>query len=227
MKMIRVASVFVVALFLLTSGVVEAGKPINRPERAVVGQGRDVVVVPNLDDAVRVGGSRIWAHSISIENAFFLKPHFAAFNLRAGDALVVRSATGHVVETITGRGPKDMGSFWGLSARGEELHLELHLKNDYAVAPFRIDKVLVGDVDPFGPSTDSPEDICAPPDFDDAVCYDNDPGKWANVMASVGLMNVGSNPTTGLWCSGSNVSIRTTRAQQRSLHRKPGRLRLH
>ena len=206
MKMVRFASVLVFALFLLASGTVEAGKLINRPERAVVGQGRDIVVVPDLDDAVRVGGSRIWAHSITIDKAYFLKPHFAAFNLRAGDALVVRSATGHVVETITGRGPKDMGSFWGLSARGEELHLELHLTHEYSTAPFRIDKVLVGDVDPFGSSTGGPEDICQPPDFEDAVCYQTDAGKWANVIASVGLMNVGSNPTTGLWCSGANVS---------------------
>ena len=206
MQKFRFASVLVVALFLLVAGSAEAGKPINRPERAVVAQGRDMVVVPDLDGALRVGGSRIWSHSITIKDAFFLKPHFTAFNLRAGDSLVVRSATGHVVETISSRGPKDMGTFWGLSARGEELHLEFHFSHDYAVAPFRIDKVLVGDVDPFAGSAEAPESICQPPDFEDAICYQSDTGKWNNVMASVGLMNVGGSATTGLWCSGANVS---------------------
>ena len=64
MKVIRVAGVFVVALLLLASGAVEAGKPINRPERAVVGQGRDLVVVPDLDDAVRVGGRTLQVHGL-------------------------------------------------------------------------------------------------------------------------------------------------------------------
>jgi hypothetical protein len=98
-----------------------------------------------------------------------------------------------------------MGTFWGLSARGDELHIELHLGHEYDRPPFTVDKLIVGDVDPFG-GGDDPESICTPADFEDVICYDDDPGKWANVMASVGVMNVGSNPVSGLWCSGSNVS---------------------
>ncbi|MCU0304371.1 MAG: serine protease [Thermoanaerobaculales bacterium] len=197
------ALIAVVALALLAAPA-EAGKPLNRPERAVVGHGQELVVVPDLDRAVRVGDVRIWGEAIHVKDASFLKPHFAAVNLRAGDTLVVRSATGHVVETITGRGPKDLGSFWGLSARGEELHLELQLRHAYPNPPFRIDRLIVGDVDPLAGS--GPESICPPEDFEDVICYQSDAGKWANVQASVGLMNVGSNPTSGLWCSGSNVS---------------------
>jgi len=206
MKCVITVGVIIIACCALVVIPAEAGKSIDRPERSTVGHGVDLEVVPDLDRAVRVGGSRIWSDSVVIKDAFFLKPHFVGVNLRAGDELIVRSATGHVVETITGRGPKGMGSFWGLSARGEELYFELHLRSDYTEPPFRIDQLIVGDIDPLAGSNSGPESICPPGDFEDVVCYDSDAGKWANVMASVGVMTVGSTPTSGLWCSGSNVS---------------------
>ena len=43
-----------------------------------------------------------------------------------------------------------------------------------------VDEVIVGNVDPFG----TPESVCGAWDFEDAVCYQSDAGKWANVMAS-------------------------------------------
>jgi len=205
MKIFKIVGTLVIASLFIAPGVMEAGKPINTAEREVVGQGRDLEIVPDLDRAVPVGATKIWAEDIHIDGAFFLKPHFAAVNLRAGDAIVVRSATGRAVETITGRGPKDMGSFWGLSAQGEDLFLEFQFSHDYLVSPFRIDKVVVGDIDPFA-SGGNPENVCGSPDFEDVVCYQGESSKWANVMASVGVMNVGSTPTVGLWCSGSNVS---------------------
>jgi len=72
--------------------------------------------------------------------------------------------------------------------------------------PYSIDQVIVGDVDLLSGGDDFSESICAPGDFEDVICHDGDADKWATVMASVGVMSVGSNPTTGLWCSGSNVS---------------------
>ncbi len=185
---------------------VEAGKPLPSPERNVVGYGQDLVIVPDLGDGVRLGGELVWSEIVQIKEATFLKPHIVDLNLREGDSLVLRSQSGRVVEVLTGRGPNDLGSFWALSAFGEILHLELHLSHGYAKAPFTIDQVIVGDVDLFGTGDEQGESICAPADFEDVVCYDGDPGKWATVMASVGVMSVGSNPTTGVWCSGSNVS---------------------
>jgi hypothetical protein len=206
MKAARLSGLLAVLALLAVTLPAHAGKPISRIEPTVIGHGRDLVIVPDLNRAVRVGSVRVWTDTVLVEDAFFLKPHFVGLNLRAGDALLVRSATGHVVETITGRGPKGMGSFWGLSAQGQELQLELRIGHEYTAPPFRIDTIIVGDVDPFASSGDEPESICPPADFEDAICYQSDSGKWANVMASVGVMNVGSNPTTGLWCSGSNVS---------------------
>lgn len=179
---------------------VAVGADVPRP--AVIGHGQELVVIPDLSSAGSVDGGRIWSRVVTIEGAAFLKPHFVGLDLREGDQLVVRSRTGHVVEVLEGRGPKDQGTFWGLSAFGDELHVELRFAADYARPPFEIDEVIVGDVNPFG----GPESVCGAWDFEDVICYQSDPGKWANVMASVGVMSVGSNPTTGLWCSGSNVS---------------------
>jgi V8-like Glu-specific endopeptidase len=190
---------YVLAVCILASAAVVGA---DVPSPAVVGHGQELSVIPDLSSSSLVDGERIWSRAVTIEGATFLKPHFVGLDLRDGDQLVVRSKTGHVVEILEGRGPKGQGTFWGLSAFGDELHIELRFAADYALPPFEIDEVIVGDIDPM----DSPESICWPPDFEDVICYDNDPGKWANVMASVGVMSVGSNPTTGLWCSGSNVS---------------------
>jgi len=205
MKIQSTLCVLAIAFLFIAVGAAEAGKAVDAPERAVVGQTRDLQLVPDLDRAVLVGATWIWGDTIHIQDAFFLKPHFAAVNLRAGDAIVVRSASGKIVETITSRGPKDMGSFWGLSARGEDLHLEFQFTHDYAVAPFRVDKVMVGDADPFGQGGNT-KSICGAQDFEDVICYDGDAEKWQTILASVGIMTVGSNPSTGLWCSGVNVS---------------------
>ncbi len=195
-----------VVVSLVVGVTVEAGKPLPSPEKNIVGHGQDLVIVPDLGDGVRMGGELLWSDMVQIKDATFLKAHIVDLNLRPGDTLILRSQSGRVVEVLTGRGPNDLGSFWALSAFGEILHLELHLSHDYDNAPFTIDQVIVGDVDVFSSGDDQSESICSPDDFEDVVCYDGDAGKWATVMASVGVMSVGSNPTTGVWCSGSNVS---------------------
>lgn len=199
-----VVASFVALLFPAASGL--ATNPLDRPERKVVGTSEVWKVVPDLTDSVPVAGGRAWTHELSRDGATFLKPHFVGVNLRAGDTIVVRSRTGHIVDEIHGRGPKNMGSFWGLSSMGDQLHLEFHFNHDYATPPFKIDQVIVGIEDLFTSEPNTTESICSPPDFEDVVCYESDPGKWANVMASVGVMSVGGNPATGLWCSGSNIS---------------------
>jgi hypothetical protein len=53
--------------------------------------------------------------------------------------LVVRARSGRVVEEIRGRGPRDRGTFWSLSALGDELLLELRYAAPYVRPPFRVD----------------------------------------------------------------------------------------
>ncbi len=211
--MSRLAAAIAASLLVLASpwgaAPLLAGKPLPSadPAPAVVGEARGITVEPNLDQATEAGDHRLWTHLVQVDGAAFLKPHFVNLNLQRGDVLTVRSASGKVVEEIRGRGPKSAGSFWGLSAFGDTLELELRFNGDYTRQPFTIDQMILGDPEmlDLAPVL-GPESICTPADFEDVACYDGDPGKWGNVLASVGVMSVGGNPVTALFCSGANVS---------------------
>jgi len=194
---------------LLAAGAAAAaagGKPVppRRPELPVVGDARQVEVVPDLERAVRSGGRARWTRVVELSGAAFVKPHFSLLALAPGDQLVVRSASGRVIERLTGRGPKDRGTFWGLSAPGERLLLELEFDSGrvYDAPPFVIDRVIAGR--PGGLA--SVQTVCLPPDFEDAICYQGDPDRWANIQASAGVMVFGGDPNALLFCSGANVS---------------------
>ena len=177
---------------------------------AVVGTVEPLALLPALDEAGRAGAIRIWRHGLNRPGASFLRAHLADLNLHPGDVLLVRAGSGREIERLTRRGPKDRGSFWTLAVFEESLNLELRFHAPYDhEPPFRVDQLLVGDAGLFAPALDAPdapESVCAPEDFDDVFCFQSDAGKWANVLASVGVMTVDGNPSTGLWCSGANVS---------------------
>ena len=182
----------------------------ERPDRPQVGTSEEIRIEPDLTEAEPFGDGFRWHHRLRIEEAAFLKARFVNFNLLPGDSLVVRSATGRVVETLTEQGPKGMGSFWGLSAFGDTLELELLFDQPYPHRPFLIERVIVGDpamlAEVTGDGGDA-ESVCTPADFEDVFCYEGDAAKWNNVFASVGVMTAGGDPSTGsLWCSGSNIS---------------------
>ncbi len=190
--------------------VAMASEPASkaRPEtggKAVVGQARELRLVPDLDQAVEAGGERIWSREVAVPGAAFLRLHLVDVKLRQGDWLAVVAPDGRVVDRITGRGPKGMGTFWTLSVFDERLLLEAHLGHDYGEPPFRADLVMVGDPAAVE-AIPALRSICNPPDFEYAVCSQSDAGRWANVLASAGVMTVGGDMVTGLWCSGSNVS---------------------
>lgn len=204
----------VLALLMSTLPVAATDEPRDLPdgpegvELPEVGRSQALRIDPDLSQAEPVDGGLSWRYRLEIPQAAFLKPRFVNVNLLPGDELVVRSASGKVVERITRRGPKNAGSFWGLSAFGQVLDLELVFRQPYGHRPFLVEQVIIGDPAMLAEVTGDggAESICAPPDFEDVICYEGDAGKWANVQASVGVMTVGSNPTSGLWCSGSNIS---------------------
>jgi V8-like Glu-specific endopeptidase len=210
----RTAAVLGVLIFAVTARSVPAsgepgagGKLLPQPPRTLVGLGQPLAVVPDPGSLAVAGGR--WSYTIEIAGASFLKPHLVDVNLRAGDVLRLRSASGRVVEEIVGRGPRGQGSFWGLSAFGSRLTLELAFRHAYTRPPFRIDQVIVGDPGLFSSdpvSSDPAKTVCSEPDFEDVVCYQSDAGKWANVQATVGIMTVNGNPNGALFCTGSNVS---------------------
>lgn len=179
--------------------------PSAEPGQEVVGVSAPLRLDPKLELAFRNGSTWLWGDALTVPRASFLKAHFEDVNLRTGDVLVLRSATGTVVEEIRGRGPKDLGTFWALSAFGEMLELEFRFREPYAKAPFRIDQVILGNPSVLS-VVQTPESVCLPENFDDVFCYQGDAGKWSNVMASVGVMSVGGNPASALFCSGSNIS---------------------
>ncbi len=207
-------AMIVSAVFLVAPAF--AGKPLpTPPEKKVVGLAEAIRIEPSLAEAsLEEGGVRVWRHQVVERGASFLKPHFVDFNLAPGDVLVVRSASGRVVEELTGLGPKKAGTFWGLSAFGDTLDLELRVRRPYAQLPFVIDQIIVGDPGMFEPLDlgANPESVCAPPNYENVACYfaggpTPDAGKEANLRASVGVMSVGTNPvSSGTWCSGSTVS---------------------
>ena len=117
----------------VAGGESSSGFP-DRPERPTVGSAQDLRIDPDLTNAEPFGDGLRWRQVVQVEGAAFLKPRFLNFNLAPGDTLVVRSASGRVVETLQGRGPKDAGSFWGLSSFGDRLELELLVRTVGAIA---------------------------------------------------------------------------------------------
>lgn len=184
-----------------------ANKPLPTMETKTVGNAQPVHIVPKLVASARKDRPQTWAERIVLPGASFVKAHFSNVNLRAGDRIVLVNGNGRVVEEISGRGPKDRGTFWALSAQGETLLLRFEYSHSYPAPPFTVDRVIAGDKDLFAPRVDSgARSICSPGDFQDAVCAINDDGRWDNVRASVGVMSVGGNAATAVFCSGANVT---------------------
>jgi len=204
---------FAAASLFGSSAVAEKSRP-QTPERTLVGNGEALEVVPDLSLSApdeRADGTHVWRKTIHRKEASFVKIHLVDVQLRTGDTLRLLSQSGRVVEEILHRGPKDRGSFWSLSAFGESLELEFEFRAAYTERPpFSVDRVIFGtpnilaSLPPGSPG--SPESVCAPPDFEDVVCYETDLPKWSNVQASVGVMSVGGNADNALFCSGSNIS---------------------
>ena len=182
------------------------GKPLLYAEQAVAGFSRPLVIVPDSSASLWQAGRGFWQESLEVAGASFLKLHFVDVNLRAGDVLIVRAADGRVVDKITGRGPKNAGSFWSLSVFGSRLTLELSHRHRSDDPPFRVDQVIVGEPGLFASGPDLSKTVCSVADFEDVLCYQSDAEKWASVQTTVGVMTVNGNPNGALFCTGSNLS---------------------
>jgi len=150
--------------------------------------------------AAEADGRFHWRWSIDDPGAAFLKVHFTEVDLTPGAELLFRSGSGRLLETVTGTGPRGRGAFWSLSSFDGTMEIELVSLSPDADR-FRIDGVRTGEVIPGAPS------VCPAPDFEDAVCYETDAEKWANVQASfVTLSDSQSDPLAdGTWCSGAII----------------------
>lgn len=204
---VLVFSVGLVCLASAGAGQEDFGKKRSTPPTVWVGSLEPVSVVPDLrSPGRRTGGAPAWSHTFEIPEASFLKAHLVDVNLRAGDVLRVLNGQGRAVEEITGRGPREMGSFWTLSAFGPRLVLEIRSDRPYPHPPLRIDRLLVGDEEIFRTSPTGEKTVCSEPDFEDAICYQTDVEKWKNIQATVGIMTIDGSPNGAIFCTGSNVS---------------------
>lgn len=196
------------ALLVLSAGASLGQKPgaiaVDPPFLPSVGEVVSLRVEPDLA-GVSEGRWVDWRHAVHQPGARFVKPHFVEVELRAGDTLTVSTAAGRAVEVIRERGPKQRGTFWGLSVPGDTLVLELHTRHAYRRAPFTLDRLIAGSESPLA-SSSAGRTVCQPAEFEDSVCYQSQPAKWANISASVALMVVGGLPESALFCSGVNIS---------------------
>ncbi len=237
---LRHALVFALALTLPALAIPAwAGKPEKQSDVPRVGVAQAVRVVPEASRFVReteLGGAsfEVWRDTLKVPGAAFLKPRFSNLNLAPGDVLIVRSKSGEVVEELQELGPRREGSFWGLSAFGDELRFELRARSRYLETAVRdragdrrrpADAGRGGGADAaFGKC--AIESICAPEDYDDAICwggYRETPPKWANVLASAGVMTAAGG--IALWCSGSPIFRPQLPAHQLPLHSRDRHLR--
>lgn len=204
------ASRLLIALLTLAPAVSLSapGKMPSRSGGEVVGTATPYAIQPDLRAARRSGDNRIWSQTVLLPGASFVKIHLVNVNLQGADRLVVRGPKGRVIETVTGRGPKDLGSFWALSVPGDSAVLELIFRGRYRASPFAVDKVIAGNTLMLAADAGASRSLCGAPDFEDAICYQGDAAKWANVQASVGVMSVGGDVESAIYCSGSNVSPR-------------------
>ena len=118
MTKIRIIGVAAMAA-LLASASALAGKPVSELEGHVVGHATELSFSPDLTKSVRANDRSVWTRHVFLPGATYIKLHFADVNLRKGDTLTITNPKGRVIETITRRGPKDMGSFWALSVPGD------------------------------------------------------------------------------------------------------------
>ena len=185
-----------------------ANKDLPSTSPLEIGHSFDYSLTPDLKQAQRAPAGYRWSKRIIQPDAQFIKVHFSSFNLHKGDSLTLINGNGAIVETLTGRGPKNRVNFWSLSSPGDSLLFKFEFQRPYAQNPFRVDRIIIGDAvnKKFEPDA-AHRSVCFPADFSDAICYQDEPGKWSNVQASVGIMSVGGNPDAGaIWCSGTNVS---------------------
>lgn len=175
------------------------------PEVQTVGREQSLRVDPDLGRAERLAERWRWRQRVALPGASFVRLHFTEFALAAGDALTLVAA-GRTVERLTGRGPGGRGEFWALTAFADELELELDFAAPYGRLPFRVDRALAGDPGWFDGGLAAPASVCGGADFEDAACYAADAGTWSNVRASAGVLGVGGDPATAIFCSAVNVS---------------------
>ncbi len=172
----------------------------------VVGQVQARSIEPVLAEARRGADGFVWSAPVLAPGAAFVKLHIVNLDLRPGDTLQLSAPGGRVIETLKRRGPKQTGTFWTLSVPGDTAMLEWRFASPYKQAPFRIDRLIAGLPGWLDGAALGQRSLCGPADFEDAICYQDDADRWANIQATAGVMLIHGNPNVAILCTGVNVS---------------------
>ena len=193
-------------------------EPHSQEQRRAVGTAETLDFAPHPSGLSSFRPKNPWQHTVSRPGAAFLKPRFSEVDLKPGHVLRILDSQGREIERITGHGPADNGTFWGLSVPGDRMILRLETTdrtNSYERTPFRLVQLMVGDAEilsSFLPSwTDSrlpaaAKSICEPAEFTDAICHQGDGARWANAQATAGILEIIGDQA--FFCTGVNVSPR-------------------
>ncbi|MEM8929585.1 MAG: hypothetical protein AAGE94_00320 [Acidobacteriota bacterium] len=202
----RAASI-IVGLGALAASVVIAASPSSPSDAVVVGTAIAVEPTPMAWTGTR------WIRTLREPGAAFLKLDLDRVDLPPGATLSVLDGIGRTIETITGRGPGDAGRFWSLAVPGDRLQLVYNppRATSRSTPPFRVVRILAGDADVFDALRPiaRPSDrksVCAPADFEDAICYQADAAKWAAIRTTAGVLAMVGD--TMIACTGVLVSPR-------------------
>ena len=189
------------ALLLVTALLLAAAAGAQVPTGMVLGEARA------LDPAPWTRDGSAWTRTIHESGAAFLKVRFTSVDLPPGASITVRDTDGHVVETLTGRGPGDAGRFWSLAVPGDQLELVYRpARRGTGERPFRVTRVVVGDPVAFDALRPHAKSVCAPADFEPVACYQGDAAKWAAIRTTASVLTMVGD--TAIACTGVLVSPR-------------------
>jgi hypothetical protein len=169
-----------------------------------------------------------WAEQIVYPNATYIAPHFARFQLAAGDYLIVRSPDGKQSWKYTGNGRQNLGitpaGFFATHINGDSAILELFtvgnaeaygVKVDYYGRGYSDDEIeLLWDLG-FGekmnlvPPVDQGESVCTADDTEEVKCYQmSEPEAYDKARAVARLLLNGNAHCTG-WLVGDEGHVMT------------------
>ncbi|HEX4952069.1 MAG TPA: trypsin-like peptidase domain-containing protein [Thermoanaerobaculia bacterium] len=142
----------------------------------------------------------VWTQPLDYPGASYIAPHFSAFSLPDGAAVVVRSPKGERSWTYSGKGQGAGDGFWGIHIAGDQAIVELWTSQALPEGAVVIQGFAHGFKDLGGPP---PEAICGTNDSQWAACYQaSEPTAYGRARAVARLLINGTGFCTG-WLVGS------------------------
>ncbi|GLE01311.1 hypothetical protein PINS_up010141 [Pythium insidiosum] len=199
------AALLVAALSSPTAyGWADAAQSFGRNEKGVL----QIGTTEPANIQARVGESR--EDIISYPGAQYIAVRFDAFDLPAGDEVVIRSPDFSVLYTYRGKGRNDAGSFFATHVLGDKVVVQYIARNKEAAAGQRLAYAIPAFARGFQPRPT--ESVCGKDDSEPAKCYATSntdlPLAYTRAQAVARLLINGTSLCTG-WLAGSEGHLFT------------------